>query len=160
MGRRRTSVWNAPSRTMKQKILVLYLHNPDLNSRVVAWSMYDGTGAQPDVPVKDNRYGAPTGSAADPPYESVVDAMRDGWRVVQFPHRVQGGHGGRGSSRDLALRTGQPDAAHQVYVQTAAQPDRSATAVVGMLATATLRRSARCCCATTTGTGTRTDWRS
>ena len=77
-------VRNAPSRTMKQKILVLYLHNPDLNSRVVAWSLYDGTGAQPDVPEKDNRYGAPTGSAADPPYESVVDAMRDGWRVVQF----------------------------------------------------------------------------
>ena len=80
-------VRNAPSRTMKQKILVLYLHNPDLNSRVVAWSLYDGTGAQPDVPEKDNRYGAPTGSAADPPYESVVDAMRDGWRVVQFPQQ-------------------------------------------------------------------------
>ena len=80
-------VRNAPSRTMKQKILVLYLHNPDLNSRVVAWSMYDGTGTQPDVPEKDNRYGAPTGSAADPPYESVVDAMRDGCRVVQFPQQ-------------------------------------------------------------------------
>ena len=66
-GRAPDMVRNAPSRTMKQKILVLYLHNPDLNSRVVAWSLYDGTGAQPDVPEKDNRYGAPTGSAADPP---------------------------------------------------------------------------------------------
>ena len=72
---------------MKQKILVLYLHNPDLNSRVVAWSLYDGTSAVPDAPEQDNRYGAPTGSAASPPYDSVVDAMRDGWRVVQFPQQ-------------------------------------------------------------------------
>ena len=72
---------------MKQKILVLYLHNADLNSRVVAWSLYDGTRAQPDVPEKGNRYGAPTGSAESPPYDSVVDAMRDGWRVIQFPQQ-------------------------------------------------------------------------
>ena len=72
---------------MRQKILVLYLHNSDLNSRVVAWSLYDGAAPRPDVPQQGNRYGAPTGSAADPPYASVVDAMRDGWRVVQFPQQ-------------------------------------------------------------------------
>ncbi|MCY4439734.1 MAG: hypothetical protein OXE53_05945 [Deltaproteobacteria bacterium] len=72
---------------MRQKILVLYLHNSDLNSRVVAWSLYDGAAPRPDVPEADNRYGAPTGSASHPPYASVVDAMRDGWRVVQFPQQ-------------------------------------------------------------------------
>ena len=72
---------------MRQKILVLYLHNSDLNSRVVAWSLYDGAAPRPDVPEADNRYGAPTGSASDPPYASAVDAMRDGWRVVQFPQQ-------------------------------------------------------------------------
>ena len=52
-----------------------------LNSRVVA------TSAQPDVPEQGNRYGAPTGSAVTPPYDSVVAAMRDGWRVIQFPQQ-------------------------------------------------------------------------
>lgn len=70
---------------MKQKLLVLYLHNPDLNSKVVAWSSYDGTTPR-DMP-DDNRYGAHTGDAEEPPYASVVDAMRDGWRVVQFPQQ-------------------------------------------------------------------------
>ena len=74
-------------RIMKQKILVLYLHNPDLNSRVVAWSMYDGTRADSDLLEEDNRYGSPSGSAESPPYNSVVEAMRDGWRVVQFPQQ-------------------------------------------------------------------------
>jgi hypothetical protein len=72
---------------IRQKIPVLYLHNSDLNSRVVAWSLYDGTAPRPDVPETDNRYGASTGSTAEPPYASVVDAMRDGWRVVQFPQQ-------------------------------------------------------------------------
>ena len=27
---------------LRQKILILYLHTPDLNSHVVAWSIYDG----------------------------------------------------------------------------------------------------------------------
>ena len=67
--------------------MVLYLHNPDLNSRVVAWSMYDGTRSDGDLPEEDNRYGTPSGSAENPPYNSVVDAMRDGWRVVQFPQQ-------------------------------------------------------------------------
>lgn len=61
----------------RQQILVLYLHTPDLNSHVVAWSMYDGTGNAQHT----------TGDSTEPPYNSVVEAMRDGWRVVQFPQQ-------------------------------------------------------------------------
>ena len=62
---------------LRQKLLVLYAHSPDLNSKVVAWSVFDGTtDEQPS-----------TASETDPPYGSVVDAMRDGWRVIQFPQQ-------------------------------------------------------------------------
>jgi len=57
--------------------LVLYAHSPDLNSKVVAWSLFDGTTEkQPS-----------TASEKSPPYESVVAAMREGWRVIQFPQQ-------------------------------------------------------------------------
>ena len=62
---------------MRQKLLVLYAHSPDLNSRTVAWSMYDGTGREQHT----------TGDSEEPPYESVVAAMLDGWRVIQFPQQ-------------------------------------------------------------------------
>jgi hypothetical protein len=62
---------------LRQKLLVLYAHSPDLNSRTVAWSMYDGTG-------KENHT---TGDSELPPYETIVKAMLDGWRVVQFPQQ-------------------------------------------------------------------------
>ena len=62
---------------LRQKLLVLYVHSPDLNSRTVAWSMYDGTG-------KEN---PTTGDGEVPPYATIVAAMLDGWRVVQFPQQ-------------------------------------------------------------------------
>ncbi|MDE0298169.1 MAG: hypothetical protein OXN17_06020 [Candidatus Poribacteria bacterium] len=62
---------------MRQKILVLYLRTPNLDSAVVAWSIYDGTGKQPHT----------TGDSDNPPYGSVLDAMKDGWRVIQFPQQ-------------------------------------------------------------------------
>lgn len=62
---------------LRQQILVLHLHTPDLNSSVVAWAMYDGTGQK--------RY--TTGDSETPPYNSVVEAMQDGWRVIQFPQQ-------------------------------------------------------------------------
>lgn len=61
----------------RQKLLVLYAHSPDLKSPAVAWSVYDGTG----------RSDATTGDSEEPPYASVLAAMRDGWRVVQFPQQ-------------------------------------------------------------------------
>ena len=60
---------------LRQKLLVLYLHNPNLSSGVGAWSFFDGTGKEETT----------TGDSEEPPYSSVVEAMRDGWRVIQFP---------------------------------------------------------------------------
>lgn len=68
---------------LRQKLLILYLYNPDLNSPVVAWSLYDGT-TQPK-PGEESAYATQSGSEEKPPYSSVVDAMRAGWRVIQFP---------------------------------------------------------------------------
>lgn len=60
----------------RQKLLFLYLGNSSPESEVVAWSLYDGT--------TDEMFEA-TGEHAEPPYASVLDAMRDGWRVIQVP---------------------------------------------------------------------------
>ena len=60
----------------RQKLLFLYLGNSSPESEVVAWSLYDGT--------TDETFEA-AGEHAEPPYASVLDAMRDGWRVIQVP---------------------------------------------------------------------------
>ena len=44
---------------------------------MVAWSIYDGTDKQ----------GHTTGDSNQPPYSSVLHAMNDGWRVIQFPQQ-------------------------------------------------------------------------
>ena len=62
---------------LRQQILVLYLHNPDLASQVRAWTIYDGTGRQQHT----------TGDSTKPPYPTALAAMRDGWRVIQFPQQ-------------------------------------------------------------------------
>ena len=62
---------------LRQKLLVLYLHTPDLHSSVVAWTLYDGTGKERHT----------SGDSDQPPYPSAVAAMRDGWRVIQFPQQ-------------------------------------------------------------------------
>ena len=61
--------------TLRQKLLVLYAANSSPDTEVVAWSLYDGTS--------DETYEA-TGEAV-PPYPTVLDAMRDGWRVIKYP---------------------------------------------------------------------------
>ncbi|MEQ8857058.1 MAG: hypothetical protein RIC56_00285 [Pseudomonadales bacterium] len=67
------------SRT-RQQVLVLYLENSALDSRVVGWSVYDGSGAQAHM----------AGDAEEPPYPSGLDALKDGWRLFQasplLPH--------------------------------------------------------------------------
>ncbi len=60
---------------LRQKVLTLYLSNSALDSGVVGWSMYDGTG-------KDSHT---TGDSIEPPYESGLDALKDGWRLIQQP---------------------------------------------------------------------------
>lgn len=64
--------------TVRQQILILHLANSDLASRTVAWALYDGashTGARQ----------MQSGDEDEPPYASVLEAMRDGWNVLQLP---------------------------------------------------------------------------
>jgi hypothetical protein len=58
---------------LRQQVLVLYLSTSALDSWVVGWSRYDGTG----------RTRPTTGDGDEPPYESGVAALRDGWRLIQ-----------------------------------------------------------------------------
>ena len=60
----------------RQQILVLHLESGDLGSSTVAWALYDGTLGPDEVQMQ-------AGSENKPPYLSVLDAMRDGWRVFQ-----------------------------------------------------------------------------
>ena len=53
--------------------MVLYLQTSALDSEVVAWSHYDGTG--------NNIFMA--GDSDEPPYTSGLDALVDGWRLFQ-----------------------------------------------------------------------------
>lgn len=62
----------------RQQVLVLYLSNSALDSRVKGWSIYDGTGQE--------RY--TTGDSDTPPYATGLEALQDGWRVIQFPQLI------------------------------------------------------------------------
>ena len=59
-------------------MLVLYLANSALDSRVKGWSIYDGTGKAHYT----------TGDSDTPPYHTGLDALRAGWRVIQFPQLI------------------------------------------------------------------------
>ena len=59
----------------RQKLLILYSANSSLSSPIVGYSLYDGTG----------EYEFDASDDAEPPYSSVLGAMRDGWRVIQVP---------------------------------------------------------------------------
>lgn len=65
---------------LRQKVLVLYLANSALDSPVIGWAVYDGTGATRPM----------SGDTDQPPYRTGVDALRDGWRLIQaaqlLPH--------------------------------------------------------------------------
>jgi hypothetical protein len=79
----------AEPRRLRQKVLVLYLENSALDSRVIGWAVYDGSG--------EKRHMA--GDADEPPYETGLAALLDGWRLIQasqlLPHA-------RGEEFDLA----------------------------------------------------------
>ena len=61
--------------TLRQKVLTLYLNTSALDSRVLGWSMYDGTGQDTFT----------TGDGTEPPYETGLEALKDGWRLIQQP---------------------------------------------------------------------------
>ncbi len=57
----------------RQQILVLYLKTSALDTGVVAWAHYDGTGLQTYM----------SGDEDEPPYDTGLDALKDGWRLIQ-----------------------------------------------------------------------------
>ena len=59
----------------RQRLMFLYLSSSCLASETCAWANYDGTGKHAYDASEDQ----------EPPYPSVLAAMQDGWRVVQFP---------------------------------------------------------------------------
>ena len=58
----------------RQLLLYLYSKSTNLRSPLGGWALYDATA--PDEPVLPSQ---------EPPYASVLDAVNDGWRIVQFP---------------------------------------------------------------------------
>ncbi len=63
---------------LRQQVLVLQLSGSGLDSAVVGWSRYDGTG----------RSHPTMGDSDDPPYETGVAALQDGWRLLQAAQLV------------------------------------------------------------------------
>ena len=64
---------------LRQQVLVLYLQTSALDSQAMAWSQYDGTG--------QTRYMA--GDSDEPPYRTGLDALQDGWRLIQASPLVE-----------------------------------------------------------------------
>ncbi len=58
----------------RQQVLYLYSKSTNIRSPVAGWTRYDPTKPR-----------EPTLPSQEPPYDSVIEAMADGWRVVQFP---------------------------------------------------------------------------
>lgn len=73
----------------RQVVMVLYLANSALDSPVIGWAVYDGTG----------RTRRMSGDEDQPPYATGLAALQDGWRLFQAstlqPHA-------RGEEFDLA----------------------------------------------------------
>ena len=63
----------------RQRVLVLYLATSALDAKVIGWSEYDGTG----------RTRPTTGDSDEPPYETGLEALLDGWRLIQASPLVQ-----------------------------------------------------------------------
>ena len=65
---------------LRQQVMVLYLSTSALDTNVIGWSFYDGTGSHDHM----------AGDASEPPYTTGLDALRDGWRLIQasplLPH--------------------------------------------------------------------------
>jgi len=63
---------------VRQKVMILYLSDSALDSDVKGWTFYDGTGKEHHT----------TGDSDQAPYNNGLDALLDGWRVIQFPQLI------------------------------------------------------------------------
>jgi len=71
---------------LRQQILILHLAYPELDSQAVAWALYDGAAPQDARQMQ-------SGDQEEPPYRSVLHAMREGWFLLQIsplPYYVRG----------------------------------------------------------------------
>lgn len=57
----------------RQQVLVLYLASSALDTGVIAWAFYDGTGEHRRM----------AGDEDTPPYKTGLEALKDGWRLIQ-----------------------------------------------------------------------------
>lgn len=67
-----------PPDDYRQQVLILHSASTDLLAHTVAWAMYDGAARADHTDMR-------TGDSSEPPYDSVVAAMRDGWHLLQVP---------------------------------------------------------------------------
>lgn len=63
---------------LRQQILILHLSLSDLQSPTIAWALYDGTLPKGSLQMN-------SGDQGEPPYFNVIEAMQDGWFVIQIP---------------------------------------------------------------------------
>ncbi len=61
--------------TSVQDILVLFQSTPGLDSNAIAWSRYEASRGTRIHDLPDE---------AEPPYGNAMEAMRDGWQVIQM----------------------------------------------------------------------------
>ena len=74
-----------PSATphLRQQLLVLYLGTSALDASVIGWTRYDGTGrSRPTM-----------GDSDQAPYATGLDALLDGWRLLQMSQLLGHEHG-------------------------------------------------------------------
>jgi hypothetical protein len=74
-----------PSATprLRQQLLVLYLGTSALDADVIGWTRYDGTGrSRPTM-----------GDSDEAPYATGLDALLDGWRLLQMSQLLGHEHG-------------------------------------------------------------------
>ena len=64
-------------RRERQQVLYLWANGSSLDSGTIGWAFHDGTdGSGPAIPL------------STPPYPSGVDALRDGWMLLQSSQLV------------------------------------------------------------------------
>ncbi|MBC8365232.1 MAG: hypothetical protein H8E59_09545 [Actinobacteria bacterium] len=61
--------------TAHQQVLYLWANGSALDSNVVAWAFHDGSDGSVE--------GLPEVADGKPPYDTGVEALRDGWRLLQ-----------------------------------------------------------------------------
>ena len=71
----------------RQMVLYLYAKSTNPCSAIASWALYDPSEPQQEnqLVASDTFPIAPKLPSQDSPYNSVMEAMADGWRVVQFP---------------------------------------------------------------------------